>query len=202
MIIYILTSVAEADFQADIIRANLKVGGRMTPREQQIQRRKRDALQIPFLENVEQIVVTSPSSLSVMSFTDENKRYDVKLDEKGYLASCSCADWMTSRLPCKHIWLANRFENIPVADDVDQEGYEALVPLSEAGMEISEPDQSEDDNLNGEIMQRIRCVVRGWESVKREGLSRTIRENIKEKLDDILADLDKLDKRRSFIPQQ
>jgi len=201
MIIYILTSVVEADFQSDIVRANLKVGGRMTPRERQIQKGKRDALQIPFLENEQQIVVTSPSSLSIMSFTTKNKRYDVKLDEKGYLSSCSCDDWKTSRLPCKHIWLANRFENIPVADDLDQ-GYEASVLLPETRVENLELDQPEVDNLNGEISQRVRRVVRNWEIVKREGLSKSIRENIKGKLDNILTEIDKLDTRRSFISQQ
>lgn len=204
VVIYILTSGVEADFKADILKANLKTGGRMTVREQHIQSRKHAAMQATYLEHVDQVVMTSVDSWRVMSFTNEDKWYEVQLDEDGNLASCTCDDWMVHRLPCKHMWLTNRFENIPVANSNDEENLTGRGPQLHIGLGLEETEREDNgvNNLNTHIGLLIRRVGRKWDLIKeQQNSSVSIRESIRDQLDNVLKDIERLDSRRAFIPQ-
>ena len=200
MVIFILTNGAEADFKSDILRASLHTGGRMTPREREIQRRRRIANDLPFFEDIDQVLVESAEVVKVMSFTKEGIWYEIRVNEEGSLVSCTCKDWQINHIPCKHIWLVYRFENYPVLDEPEDDNIPA--PLPDSDDKDGEQHTSEIYRLQQEVSQLYRRFGRLWEYAKSQGnTSSTALASVRGALEIAVNKLETEDRRRNFINQ-
>ena len=116
-IIYLLTERVELDFQKDALQTEcgIKPPG-LTSKERQ---RKRSAYCLSDSVAANNICDIDIKTVRCKSFTDPTVSYTVSLEQSTAngltIMSCTCPDFATLRIICKHVFLVNRFKRITIS---------------------------------------------------------------------------------------
>ncbi|KAG0195928.1 hypothetical protein BGX28_000358 [Mortierella sp. GBA30] len=195
-LIYLLQGVVNQDFRLTYYK--IKNGFQPLALSSYDKQRKAKAMALRFDQALELVNGRlEESKFMVKSFTGSSLEYDVAVDiERNLLLSCSCADYIRHRIPCKHFYLIVRIFNIfEIKYTPDPE------PTRDDGIDDNSNDQiTQDPNtmdgtyppLPAIIPPHIQLLIQAERAKEREAQKRKREEEVKESFKECDAKLKEL----------
>ena len=137
MVIYILTKAVEHEFKISNFQSYARMG-RMSPTHRHLATRQRAADSITMDDALDMVNSISDIIYGVQSFIDQSINYTVSLNTNFSISSCSCEDWQTHKLSCKHMFLLIRVH--PYITLPSTTVALALRPITTVTAQIPDPD--------------------------------------------------------------
>lgn len=196
MVIYILTKAVEHEFKINNFQTFARMG-RMSPTYRHLAIRQIAADQITMDDALEMVNYNTDNSYRVQSFTSQSINYCISLNTDMYISSCTCEDWLTHQLSCKHMFLLIR-----VHPYISLPSITVALPLeslTSTTTYIPDPDLQNNFNV---LLNRIKRIERTLRLQKSNGnISIDTLETLNQKTEEIENILEQLDRRTSFIRQ-
>ncbi len=197
MVIYILTKAVEHEFKINNFQSYARMG-RMSPTHRHLATRQHAADSITMEDALEMVNNISDIFYRVQSFTDQSINYNISLNIDMSISSCSCEDWQTHQLSCKHIFLLIRVH--PYISLPSTTMALAIETHSSPTVQIHEFDHQLESN---DFLNDIKQIERMFRMQNLNGnISMETVEALKQNTENMKFILDQLDGRTSFIRQE